>query len=628
MKLRAECPCGSDKFSAGIVSDLIGSQGVNEFLELWPLVHQLGSRVIIFQMLALMLNTGGKFAFTDKNDLSVFREQYVDTLTTLHDQMERIKTRAAEAAMSLCTGKNLRDQPETHQRWYHSFQVANDSKGHFEGHMDSCSTHLNNLISHAENTTGEDVDCELLQQQTLFRRALGIREAVVEGAVAEGHLTRPRAFSRMQQHMHQHKDALDALCRTLQLCPDSLKRDDALDYTAAVLCAVTSMETQMRDYEAEGRTSAMSQLNVKASGMCVRAVIVNDLSRQGNYPVDSPDSATVSAYLNKFDANGEQSQALMRRMVPIHGCTCNTKASLGGQIESLKFRLETSTPAGHSLLDIPVLTTIPFAASSPQYLHKLMELFKQSSGLVRRAREDGISFGQESCNQNSVQLHKITLMGLVMQQLRFAPVLRSMLNLTPEHLDPEGRTLMQQFLVHRALNSFKRNHWDRMTPSNQLLFLNDSKPLPHRFRTVSGWRETIKSEHTGGFSPLTPPLAPCRQSGTIHIVPSNMFQLPQSNWAADSDHSSCCGCQAEFGICTRRHHCRWCGKIYCACCSGKTMRLKNEVTVANPKRLRVCDRCHSAFVLGSLSSPDRVELVHRGNPLQTDEAVDRCCTLL
>lgn len=37
-------------------------------------------------------------------------------------------------------------------------------------------------------------------------------------------------------------------------------------------------------------------------------------------------------------------------------------------------------------------------------------------------------------------------------------------------------------------------------------------------------------------------------------------------WVPDEDAPTCTGCKVEFGVFTRRHHCRACGKVFCAVC--------------------------------------------------------------
>ena len=60
-------------------------------------------------------------------------------------------------------------------------------------------------------------------------------------------------------------------------------------------------------------------------------------------------------------------------------------------------------------------------------------------------------------------------------------------------------------------------------------------------------------------------------------------------WEKDSDVSACRGCAAPFSMTRRRHHCRGCGRIYCAKCSSKTMLVKTW-----GRETRVCDVCYDA----------------------------------
>ncbi|XP_059091061.1 rabankyrin-5-like isoform X1 [Tigriopus californicus] len=57
----------------------------------------------------------------------------------------------------------------------------------------------------------------------------------------------------------------------------------------------------------------------------------------------------------------------------------------------------------------------------------------------------------------------------------------------------------------------------------------------------------------------------------------------------------CQECNAKFGITTRRHHCRHCGRLVCAKCSDKdTPILKYNLT----KPVRVCDICADVLTVG------------------------------
>uniref|UniRef100_A0A1I7YAF0 Hepatocyte growth factor-regulated tyrosine kinase substrate n=1 Tax=Steinernema glaseri TaxID=37863 RepID=A0A1I7YAF0_9BILA len=58
-------------------------------------------------------------------------------------------------------------------------------------------------------------------------------------------------------------------------------------------------------------------------------------------------------------------------------------------------------------------------------------------------------------------------------------------------------------------------------------------------------------------------------------------------WA---DGDVCFRCRAQFGILTRKHHCRACGQVFCDRCSGKQMILPN---FGIEKMVRVCDTCYN-----------------------------------
>ncbi|XP_033101064.1 rabankyrin-5-like isoform X2 [Anneissia japonica] len=65
-----------------------------------------------------------------------------------------------------------------------------------------------------------------------------------------------------------------------------------------------------------------------------------------------------------------------------------------------------------------------------------------------------------------------------------------------------------------------------------------------------------------------------------------------------SESEVCQECQAKFGIKTRKHHCRHCGRVLCAKCSSKMVPIvKYELT----KPVRVCDVCFDVISLGGVS---------------------------
>jgi hypothetical protein len=77
-------------------------------------------------------------------------------------------------------------------------------------------------------------------------------------------------------------------------------------------------------------------------------------------------------------------------------------------------------------------------------------------------------------------------------------------------------------------------------------------------------------------------------SYTEEGVPPLPEPKPKHLWQGDKDAAECNKCKDTFGMFVRRHHCRMCGKVFCAGCSqGK----REFTTDAGLELLRVCDVC-------------------------------------
>ncbi|KAM4634972.1 zinc finger FYVE domain-containing protein 16 isoform 1-T2 [Polymixia lowei] len=76
----------------------------------------------------------------------------------------------------------------------------------------------------------------------------------------------------------------------------------------------------------------------------------------------------------------------------------------------------------------------------------------------------------------------------------------------------------------------------------------------------------------------------------------------QPAWIPDSDAPNCMNCWQRFTFTRRRHHCRACGKVYCAVCCNRKCKLKYL-----EKEARVCvicfDTIHRAQALERMMSP-------------------------
>ncbi|OMJ68661.1 hypothetical protein SteCoe_26848 [Stentor coeruleus] len=64
--------------------------------------------------------------------------------------------------------------------------------------------------------------------------------------------------------------------------------------------------------------------------------------------------------------------------------------------------------------------------------------------------------------------------------------------------------------------------------------------------------------------------------------------LGHDMWMHDSNTKTCLSCELPFTTFRRRHHCRYCGKIYCGKCATK----KNE-KISNKKIQRICAKCYT-----------------------------------
>ncbi|BFF92192.1 RUN and FYVE domain-containing protein 2 [Drosophila madeirensis] len=64
-------------------------------------------------------------------------------------------------------------------------------------------------------------------------------------------------------------------------------------------------------------------------------------------------------------------------------------------------------------------------------------------------------------------------------------------------------------------------------------------------------------------------------------------------WAPDSIASHCTGCEREFNLTRRKHHCRSCGEIFCKACSEHSLPLLNAQGQPG-KPVRVCNACYAA----------------------------------
>ena len=76
----------------------------------------------------------------------------------------------------------------------------------------------------------------------------------------------------------------------------------------------------------------------------------------------------------------------------------------------------------------------------------------------------------------------------------------------------------------------------------------------------------------------------------------------KEQWTNDGDTSSCELCKKNWTLMRRRHHCRFCGIVVCAACSGNTL---DSPDASGPQR--ACTTCYQSSAVRSQLKAARAE---------------------
>ncbi|XP_028759975.1 uncharacterized protein LOC114718726 [Neltuma alba] len=95
--------------------------------------------------------------------------------------------------------------------------------------------------------------------------------------------------------------------------------------------------------------------------------------------------------------------------------------------------------------------------------------------------------------------------------------------------------------------------------------------------------------HSSVYTPSAPPLF--EPNGINYSAYKEVLEAEPPEWLPDSSATVCMQCTAPFTALTRgRHHCRFCGGIFCRNCSKGRCLLPVKFRERNPQR--VCDACY------------------------------------
>ncbi|XP_030024581.2 lateral signaling target protein 2 homolog [Manduca sexta] len=114
-----------------------------------------------------------------------------------------------------------------------------------------------------------------------------------------------------------------------------------------------------------------------------------------------------------------------------------------------------------------------------------------------------------------------------------------------------------------------------------------------------------RAAHAPAAAPPHPPADARRKSlDNTHTLQASVstgdLRSSPPEWVPDIAAAACMRCAAHFTAFRRRHHCRNCGKVFCASCSSNSIPLPRY---GQMKPVRVCDECHRA--VSTVASPRR-----------------------
>ncbi|KAG8047616.1 hypothetical protein GUJ93_ZPchr0008g12981 [Zizania palustris] len=118
--------------------------------------------------------------------------------------------------------------------------------------------------------------------------------------------------------------------------------------------------------------------------------------------------------------------------------------------------------------------------------------------------------------------------------------------------------------------------------------------LVELFGAVKSWMPR-RGEHSPPPPPPPPPQAgAAAASGAVSPQPHD---LSRDFWMPDQSCRVCYDCDVQFTILNRRHHCRHCGRVFCArCTSNSVLHAPEDAVREDCERIRVCNYCFKRWL--------------------------------
>jgi len=138
--------------------------------------------------------------------------------------------------------------------------------------------------------------------------------------------------------------------------------------------------------------------------------------------------------------------------------------------------------------------------------------------------------------------------------------------------------------------------------------LKNSKEMSHQIETYLKKAEFLKLKLSELESLSTSSnMNNSMQNTNINLsIDKNMNNSASTNiiesplWEKDENAPMCNGCKGKFSLFNRRHHCRYCGKVFCSKCSDYQFNIKQDSPA-----LRVCKFCYKKLMKDKINAVDR-----------------------
>lgn len=129
-----------------------------------------------------------------------------------------------------------------------------------------------------------------------------------------------------------------------------------------------------------------------------------------------------------------------------------------------------------------------------------------------------------------------------------------------------------------------------LTGRNKGLSVSGNQQLPSSNVSFLGSEKNGDTYfHSSVYIPSAPPLL--EPNGINYSAYKEVLEADPPEWLPDSSTTVCIQCAAPFTALTRgRHHCRFCGGIFCRACTKGRCLLPVKFRERNPQR--VCDACY------------------------------------